>query len=148
MHRQRWIIVLAAIVFTIASIISGMQLLAQQDGATSPPASTPSETPPGPKSRYSHANDLLIRGTVFNDRGLSLPSVKLSIRRTNEKKKRWETYTNFRGEFAVRVPQGSDYEVVAETKGLAKQSRTINAKNANAEEKLVFHLEPLSGDKK
>lgn len=144
MHRKRWIIVLAAV-----SIVPYLPLSAAQEPASSlesKPA-TP-ESSSTHKAKYSHANDLLIRGTVFNDRALSLQGVKLQIRRAEEKKIRWETYTNFRGEFAIRVPQGTDYEIVAEIKGFAKQSRAINAKNGNDEEKVVFRMEPVSGGNK
>ena len=34
----------------------------------------------------------------------------LRLRKDGEKKYKWETSTNSRGEFAVRVPQGSNYE--------------------------------------
>src|SRR4030088_2207501 len=56
------------------------------------------------KRKYSHANDFLIRGTVFTDKSLSFPAVQLRIRRAGEKKFRWEDQTNSRGEFAIRVP--------------------------------------------
>ena len=90
---------------------------------------------------------MLLRGTVFNERGLAMPEVKLRIRRASEKKNRWETYTNSRGEFAVRVPPGSDYEMVAESKGFARQTRAISANDSSGDEKIIFHLEPLKGGK-
>jgi hypothetical protein len=74
--------------------------------------------------------------------------VQLRIRRTGEKKFRWESYTNSRGEFAVRVPQGSDYEMVIHAKGFSEQTRTIDAKNGGNEERVVFRMEPATGDKK
>src|SRR5260370_21469366 len=84
-----------------------------------PPALVSATTPEAPaatsnkpsKKKYSHTNDFLIRGTVFTDKALSFPGVQLRIRRAGEKKFRWECYTNSRGEFAVRLPQGSDYEM-------------------------------------
>src|SRR6266849_3462187 len=78
--------------------------------------------------KYSHANDFLIRGTVFTDKALSFPGVQLRIRRAGEKKFRWEDGTNSRGEFAIRVPQGSDYEIVVRAKGFAEQVRIIETK--------------------
>src|SRR5262249_39973056 len=75
------------------------------------------------KPNYSHANDFVVRGTVFNEKALSVPGAQLRIRRANDKKFRWETRTNSRGEFAVRVPQGSDYEIVAHVKGYIDQTR-------------------------
>ena len=100
------------------------------------------------KKKYSHANDFLIRGTVFNDKALSFPGVELRIRLAGQKKYRWETYTNSRGEFAVRVPQGSNYEMLAHAKGFSDQARTIDAKNGGSEETVVFRLEPAVGGNK
>src|SRR5712672_192548 len=99
------------------------------------------------RQKYSHANDFLIRGTVFTDKALSFPGVQLRIRKAGEKKFRWESYTNSRGEFAVRVPQGSDYEMVARVKGFREQSRTIDAKTGANEGSIVFRMEPIAGGK-
>lgn len=117
-----------------------------------PPAPAPSEPAPAASSskptkrQYSHVNDYLIRGTVFTEKALSFPGVQLRIRKAGEKKYRWESYTNSRGEFAVRVPQGSDYEVVVRVKGFAEQTRTINARNGANDETLTFRMQP-AGDK-
>lgn len=115
-----------------------------------PPAAAPS--PPAQagntvKKKYSHANDFLIRGTVFNERALSFPGVELRIRVAGQKKYRWETYTNSRGEFAVRVPQGADYEMLAHVKGFADQTRSIDTKNGENEGSVVFRMEPIAGGK-
>ena len=141
MHRKRCVIILAAIFLTpISSIIAG------QDVATSAGAQpAPSDSSSSRKSKHSHADDLVIRGTVFNERGLALQGVKLRIRRSDQKKSRWETYTNSRGEFAVRVPKGPDYEIAAESKGFAKQSQAINGQS---EESVVLHMQPVTGGKK
>jgi hypothetical protein len=84
---------------------------------------------------------------VFNDKALSFPGVQLRIRKVGEKKFRWESYTNSRGEFAVRVPQGSNYEMVVRVKGFAEQTRTIDAKTGGNEENMVFQMQPTAGDK-
>jgi hypothetical protein len=141
MHRKRCVVILATIFITAC-----LPLFAGQDAATSsgtqpaPPDSSSSR-----KSKHSHADDLVIRGTVFNERGLAFPGVKLRIRRSDQKKPHWETYTNSRGEFAVRVPKGPDYEIAAESKGFAKQSQAINGQS---EEGVVLHMQPVSGGKK
>ena len=96
-------------------------------------------------SKYSHGHDYLIRGTVFNEKALSLRGAQLRIRRTGEKKYRWESYTNSRGEFAMRVPQGSEYEMAVHVKGYADQTRAINAKNGGADEGFVFRMVPVGG---
>ncbi len=90
----------------------------------------------------------MIRGTVFNERALSFPSVQLRIRVAGEKKCRWETYTNSRGEFAVRVQQGLDYEMLVHAKGFADQTRTIDAKTGENEQNVVFRMVPIEGGKK
>ena len=100
------------------------------------------------KKKYSHADDFLIRGTVFNEQALSFPGVELRFRKEGQKKYRWDTYTNSRGEFAVRVPQGSNYEVLVHVKGFADQMKTVEAKGGGNEESLVFRMEPVTGDAK
>jgi hypothetical protein len=101
-----------------------------------------------PAKKNSHANDFLIRGTVFNDKALSFPGVELRIRQAGQEKYRWETYTNSRGEFAVRVPQGADYELLAHAKGFSDQTRTVDAKNGGNEEAIVFRMQQIAGGKK
>jgi hypothetical protein len=153
MGRPRWITVLSTTVLLApwASVCG----LAQEPSAPLPPA-PPASASPSPaapasqsgKKKHNHANDFLIRGTVFNDKALSAPGVQLRIRRAGDKKYRWESFTNSRGEFAVRVPQGSEYEMVVQAKGFAAQTRTVNAKNGGNEENVVFRMQPAAGDKK
>ena len=60
----------------------------------------------------------LIFGTVWDPDGHPLYGVKVKIRRANEKKARWELYSNHTGEFAQRLPAGkADYIVSADVKG-------------------------------
>ena len=60
----------------------------------------------------------LIFGTVFDPDGHTLYAVKVKIRRADDKKARWEIYSNHTGEFAQRVPVGpGDYVVWADVKG-------------------------------
>ncbi|MGB6496558.1 MAG: carboxypeptidase-like regulatory domain-containing protein, partial [Candidatus Acidiferrum sp.] len=96
---------------------------------------------------YSHADDFLIIGTVFSPKGYAFPGVQLKIRRSTEKKFRWNDYTNSRGEFAVRVPQGSDYQLVMHVKGFEDQTRDLDAKSGIGEARLVFRMEPGGGKK-
>jgi hypothetical protein len=74
--------------------------------------------------------------------------VQLRIRLAGEKKFRWESYTDSRGEFAVRVPQGSMYEMVVRMKGFEEQTRTIDAKNGGDAGNIVFRMQPAEGGKK
>jgi hypothetical protein len=113
-----------------------------------PPASeTPAPEKPS-KQKYSHANDFLIIGTIFDPKGYAFPGVELRIRRNKEKRYRWDSYTNSRGEFAVRVPKGSDYEMVIHAKGFADQTRELDAKTGMSEARIVFHMESAEGAKK
>ena len=121
--------------------------------SASPPSAAPGSksSPPADKPnhrKYSHADDFLILGTVFNEKALSFPGVELRIRVAGEKKYRWDTYTNSRGEFAVRVPQGTSYEVTVRAKGFEQQTRIVNAKNGGNEEAVVFRMQPVGGGKK
>ena len=60
----------------------------------------------------------LIYGTVWDPDGHPLYGVKVKIRRADEKKVRWELYSNHTGEFAQRLPAGkADYIVWADVKG-------------------------------
>jgi hypothetical protein len=102
----------------------------------------------GGKSKYSHTNDFLIRGTVFTDKALAFPGVQLRIRRAGEKKFRWEDNTSSRGEFAIRVPQGAQYEMVAHAKGFADQARTIDARTGSGDNNVVFRMEPAKKGKR
>jgi hypothetical protein len=60
----------------------------------------------------------LIFGTVWGPSGLPLYGVKVKVRRSDQKKARWELYSDHRGEFAQRVPAGkADYVLWADLKG-------------------------------
>ena len=150
MHRQKWIVILCAA--ALAASLAGESGRAQEQAAP-PSGSTPNSQAPATdtaklgKKKYSHANDFLIHGTVFSDKALSFPGVQLRIRKAGEKRFRWESYTNSRGEFAMRVPQGSDYEMVVRAKGFAEQTRSIDAKTGANEQGIVFRMEPAMGGK-
>ncbi len=119
-----------------------------QEAPAPPPAQPPAAREKKKSGKDSHANDFLLKGTVFTDRALALPGAELLLRRSNEKKFRWETQTNSRGEFAIRVPQGSDYEVVARAKGFAEQTRSLAAKSGAREENMIFRMEVAPKGKK
>lgn len=147
MHYMKRVAVLAAL--TAAVLVAAAR--AQEPPPPPTEASTPPAANPAPKqggTKYSHANDFLIHGTVFNDKAISFPNVELRIRRAGEKKYRWQSYTNSRGEFAMRVPMGAQYEMVANTKGFKEQVKAIDAKNGMNDESVVFRMEPVTGEKK
>lgn len=75
----------------------------------------------------------LIFGTVFGPDARGVAGVKVKIRRSDQKKAKWELYSDSRGEFAQRVPAGkADYVVWADLKGPKDQSRqevTVHVEN-------------------
>jgi hypothetical protein len=123
----------------------GQQPSSTPQPQTSSPAATAAAK--SKSKKYSHASDFLMRGTVFSEKALALPGAELRIRRSGEKKFRWETRTNSRGEFAVRVPQGADYELVVRAKGFGEQAKKVDAKSGAREEDMVFRMELAGGGK-
>jgi hypothetical protein len=143
----RWVVAL-----WVAALLAplGASRAPSQESAPAPQSqssSSSSSSAKNGKQKYSHANDFLIRGTVFTDKALSLPGVDLRIRRSGEKKFHWEDRTNSRGEFAIRVPQGAQYEMVVHAKGFAEQVRTIDARTGAGDNNVVFRLEPAKRGK-
>jgi hypothetical protein len=134
----RWVVALWATAL-LAPFAVSLTPLSQDALASQAQSSSSSKSG---NQKYSHANDFLIRGTVFTVKALSFPGVQLQIRRSGEKKFRWKDQTNSRGEFAIRVPQGTQYEMVVHAKGFADQTRTIDAQTGSGENNLVFRMEP------
>ncbi len=64
----------------------------------------------------------LIYGTVWGPDARAVAGVPITIRRASDKKPKWETVSDRRGEFAQRVPVGAqDYIVQANIKTLRGQ---------------------------
>lgn len=60
----------------------------------------------------------LIFGTVWGPDDRALPGVEVKIRRSDQKKARWDLRSNARGEFEIAVPAGrADYVIWAVTSG-------------------------------
>ena len=153
MRRLRSLTIVGVLVSLLA--FSSACLPAQEPAPPPPATQPPPAEAPGAAasssskhSRNSHAHDFLIIGTVFTDKALAFPGVRLRVRRATEKKFRWDAYTNSRGEFAIRVPQGAEYEMVIVAKGFTDQSKRINAKSGISEDNVVFQLQPAAGGKK
>jgi hypothetical protein len=109
------------------------------------PFTQPQQSAHPPK--HSHAGDFLIKGTVFTPEGFAFPGVEVRVRRTGEKKFRWEDISNFRGEFALRVPQGVQYELVARMHGYQEQSRQMDATSGESEVNLALQMKSVAGGK-
>jgi Carboxypeptidase regulatory-like domain len=119
--------------------------------ATAPPAAPAQESSSTSKHK-SRIPPFLILGTVFNEHALAFPGVEVKIRRKGEKKFRYDVYTNSRGEFAIRVPDGIEYEVVVRRKNYKEQSQVVAANMADVQKRLSFKLETVkpakAGDSK
>jgi Carboxypeptidase regulatory-like domain len=133
-------VLIAALLLSLARSL-GAQETAQPPASQSSPSSesTSKQNPNQPAAR--HANDFLVRGTVFTQEGFALPGAELRIRRSAEKKFRWQTFSNSRGDFAVRVKMGADYEVLVRAKGFAEQSVPVDAKTGDRYRDLVFRMQ-------
>lgn len=65
----------------------------------------------------------VIFGTVWGPDDRPLYAVKIKLRREDERKARWELYSDHNGEFALRVPAGrQDYVLWADLKGRKSQN--------------------------
>ncbi len=84
---------------------------------------------------------------MFNEKALAFPGVEVRIRRKGEKKFRYDLYTNSRGEFAIRVPDGIEYEVVVRQKHYKEQSIFVAANKADVQQRLTFKLESTTPQK-
>ena len=104
---------------------------------------------PKPKQKKQPlAEQFLVFGTVFDDRGFLFPGARIRIRRAGEKKIRGEAWSDRRGEFGIRVPTGAEYEVELTAKGFQTESRKVDARDSRRED-IVFRLTPASkGEKK
>jgi hypothetical protein len=69
------------------------------------------------------------------------------IRPKGSQKVRFTTYTNSRGEFAIRVPDGIEYEVVIRQKNYKEQSQAVSANMTEVQKRLSFKLETVKSAK-
>jgi hypothetical protein len=83
----------------------------------------------------------VILGTVFDDKALAFPGVEVRVRLKGDKKFKWDTYTNSRGEFAVRVPEGPDYEVFVHVKHFQDVSQFVSARGAVIQQQLSLRMQ-------
>jgi hypothetical protein len=133
-------------VLLLAILATSGSVCAQQAPAPAPPQAADGQ--PVSSSSDSSKNttgkvvpSFLILGTVFDEKAFALPGVQVRIRKSGEKKFRWETYTNSRGEFAVRVPPGYLYEVFTHMKHYDDQTQNVDSK-AEVQQRLSVKLQP------
>src|SRR5271165_2513773 len=140
--------------FVLLSLLTatpaGSVRLAQDPSQPATPAAQVQPAPPAPVEAAPVKGNptrtvpgFLIIGTVFNERALSLPGVEVRVRQAGQKKHRWQTYTNSRGEFAVRVPEGHEYEVVVRVKKYQELVQKVTAVNGDNQQRLSIKLQPV-----
>ena len=80
----------------------------------------------------------LIFGTVWGPDGRPVFGVNVKIRRIQDKKARWELYSDHRGEFAQRIAAGkADYVVWADLKNF----KSADGKPLHAVQDVPVHVE-------
>ena len=138
--------VLASTLVSCAALLCAQEPPAPPQPAPPPAASAESSSKQAQRNNI-HADDFLIRGTVFTPEGLALPGAELRIRRASEKKFKWNDLANSRGEFAIRVKMGADYEVLVRAKGYRDESQAVNAATGERFKDLVFRMQKQTGKK-
>ena len=142
-----------SLAFLVLPCFSAGQVPATPPNPPAPPESTPTAAPQASmqdsssKSSHRVLPRFLILGTVFNEKAYAFPGVEVKIRRKGEKKFLYDMYTDSRGEFAVRVPDGIEYEVVVREKNYKEQFQEIAANMADVQKRLSFKLESKSPTK-
>jgi hypothetical protein len=97
-----------------STLAEGSSPKASSVETSSPDASANEANPSGKNEPYA-----LIFGTVWSPDDHPVYGVKVKIRRADQKKAKWELYSDHNGEFAQRVPAGkADYVVWVEAKDL------------------------------
>jgi len=91
----------------------------------------------------SHKHDFVIFTTVFTDHGFALTGARARVRRSDQKKFKWEGLADHQGEVAFRVPPGSEYELTVEAQGFKPETRKIDAREDNQAD-LTIRMAPLS----
>ena len=93
-----------------------------------------------PGSRKLKPSDpyALIFGTVWDPDNHPIYGIAVKIRRTADKKPKWEVYSDHSGEFAQRVPAGkADYVVWADLKSV----KTKDGQPLHLAEEVPVHVE-------
>lgn len=99
---------------------------------------------PNPDKKKQPGAEFLLFGTVFTQQGFALPGAEISVRRVGEKpekKPRWRASSDRRGEFAVNVPAGAEYEVTVRAPGYKDESRKVDARQGGRED-MIFRMQP------
>jgi hypothetical protein len=88
---------------------------------------------PNPRKPYA-----LVFGTVWGPDDRPIYGVKVKIWRADQKRAKWELYSDHSGEFAQRLPAGkADYVVRADTKGV----KLLNGRKLEPGSEVTVHIE-------
>jgi hypothetical protein len=103
---------------------------------------TSSERPSSEEEKHSKNHHekpyALIFGTVWSPDNRPVYGVKIKCRRSDQKKPRWELYSDHNGEFAFRVPAvKADYLVTADLKDF----KSVEGKKFQAPPEVTVHIE-------
>jgi hypothetical protein len=80
----------------------------------------------------------LIFGTVWGPDDRPVYGVRVKIRRANQRRAKWELYSDHRGEFAQRLPAGkADYVVWVDLNGF----KPLGGKQLRPGEEVTVHIE-------
>jgi hypothetical protein len=80
----------------------------------------------------------LIFGTVWGPDDRPVYGVHVKIRRADQKRAKWELYSDHRGEFAQRLPPGkADYVVWADLKGF----KPLEGKQLKPGDEVAVHID-------
>lgn len=129
---------------SVAALLMSLVGLAPPAGTIQATSGAATHGDQGKKS--AHADDFLLFGAVFTEQGFALPGAEIRVRRAGERKTRWEARSDRRGEFAVRVPRGAEYEMSVSAAGYREQRRRVDARTGSRED-FVFRLPSASGRK-
>ncbi len=137
---------LAVMLAPFPVVVAQEQTPAAQGAHPSSNASPPTQENSSNKEKKQPIPSFLILGTIFNENALSFPGVQVRVRRTGEKKVLAQTHTNSRGEFAVRVPPGYEYEVMTHVKKYDDQILPVDSK-VDVQQRLSIKLQPHAAKK-
>jgi hypothetical protein len=117
------------------------------ENTTAPPQNAPPTRESSTNKKKDTVPPFVILGTVFDEKALAFPGVEVRVRLKGDKKFKWDTYTNSRGEFAVRVPEGPDYEVFVHVKHFQDVSQFVSAKSGVIQQQLSMRMQLASQGK-
>jgi hypothetical protein len=95
-----------------------------------------------------YKESFLLYGNVYTEQGLTLPGADVKVRREDQKKPKWESNSDDRGEFAIRVPSGPKYEITIKAKGFEPLVRMVDTWQKGDRLDLSFKMQRAAGGKK